>query len=296
MAELPFVDTHVHFFDHDHPELVWSWLTPESVHPLIGDIDGMKTWRFAAEEFQAETRFANVSKVVHVQAAIGSPDPVVETAWLDGLADRFGIPDGIVAHADLRDPLAGDVLERHAAASTRLRGIRDFSYGDYLVAPDWQRGYALLERFGLLCDLDCTFEHMTEARDIARRFPGIPLVLEHAGFPRARTDEYLQAWRAGMASLAEAENAWCKISGLGMCDPRWTVESLRPWVLGCIEAFGVERCFFGTNWPVDRLFSSYDPLIDAYETLIAELSASEREALFSANALALYRLDGFGQR
>jgi len=76
-----------------------------------------------------------------------------------------------------------------------------------------------------------------------------------------------------------------------MLDRRWTVDSLRPWALACIDAFGVDRCFFGTNWPVDRLFSSYDPVVNAYAEIISGLSPAERQALFFSNATSLYRLD-----
>ena len=76
-----------------------------------------------------------------------------------------------------------------------------------------------------------------------------------------------------------------------MFDRQWTVESLRPWVMACIERFGVERCFFGTNWPVDRLFSSYDPVVNAYADIISDFSLAEREALFFRNATKVYRLD-----
>ena len=54
-----------------------------------------------------------LTKAVHVQAAIGSPDPVTETEWLQEAADRTGFPHGIVAYADLRDPGVEAVLERH---------------------------------------------------------------------------------------------------------------------------------------------------------------------------------------
>jgi predicted TIM-barrel fold metal-dependent hydrolase len=290
MAELPFVDTHVHFYDLRREDLVYSWLQPDFIHPLLGDINGIKTLVYSADAFLAESRFANVAKVVHVQAAIGAIDPVAETEWLEELARRTGCPNGIVAHADLSGARVGDILERHLAASSRVKGIRDFGEGDYLVSPDWLRGYALLERYGLLCDLDCPWEKMSEARDVALQFPSTTLVLEHAGYPRSRTDDYFRNWRQGLASLAEAENAMCKISGLGMFDRQWTVASIRPWVMSCIEAFGVERCFFGTNWPVDRLFSSYDPVINAYEEIVADFTLGERESLFFRKAEAVYGL------
>jgi predicted TIM-barrel fold metal-dependent hydrolase len=290
MAAIPFVDTHVHYYDLRRKDMVYEWLQPEFVHPQLGDINSIKTLVYDATSFHAESRFANVSKVVHVQAALGAPDPVTETIWLDEMFNREGGPDAIIASANLKDPGVEETLERHLAASSRVRGIRDFGEGDYLSSSDWQRGYALLEKFNLLCDLDCTWENMGKARDVARRFPATAMVLEHVGYPSSRSDEYFRDWRGGLAELASAENTWCKISGLGMYDHEWTVDSIRPWVLACLEVFGVERCFFGSNWPVDRLFSSYDVVINAYAEIIKDLTQSEQEALFFANAATVYGL------
>ncbi len=93
-----------------------------------------------------------------------------------------------------------------------------------------------------------------------------------------------------MAALAQRPNTVVKISGLGMCDHAWTRESLRPWVESCLELWGADRAFFGTNWPVDRLFSSYGDVLDAYAELIADCTADERVALFNGNARRVFRL------
>lgn len=289
MRELAFVDTHVHFYDLKREELHYSWLQREAVHPVIGNIDSIKALLYDADSYIAETRFANVSKAVHIQAARGIRDPVKETEWLEQMGKRTGFPHAIIGYSDLRSPAVEAELERHSAFS-RIRGIRDLGEGDYLVDPDWQRGFSLLEKFGMLFDLDCVWQDMDKAHALATRFPGISIVLEHAGFPRSRTEEYFRNWRGGICKLARAENVYCKISGLGMCDPKWTVESIRPWVMHCIEAFGPGRSFFGSNWPVDRLFSSYDPLVDAYATIIGDFSSGEREALFSRNAERVYQI------
>ena len=97
-------------------------------------------------------------------------------------------------------------------------------------------------------------------------------------------------WKRELTSLAEAPNVVIKISGLGMGDHDWTVDSFRPWVLTCIETFGVERSFFGTNWPVDRLYSSYGDVLDAYEEIIKGFSRDEQVALFSGNAERIFRV------
>jgi predicted TIM-barrel fold metal-dependent hydrolase len=289
MAKLPFVDTHVHFYDFSRDDLRWAWLEPDFIHPVLGNIDGIKARRFVAEEYIAETRFANVSKIVHVQAALGSPDPVKETAWLQEMADRTGFPHGIVAECHLADDDYAQVLERQSQFAN-MRGVRDFGTGDYLVDPSWQRGYRELARYGWVCCLDSDPDHYHQAAELARAVPGATLCIDHAGFPRKRDDEYFAHWKAELAKVAACENAVIKISGLGMCDPNWTVESWRPWVSSCIELFGVERSFFGTNWPVDRLFSSFTDVIDAYEELISGYSESEQIALFSGNAERIFKI------
>ncbi|HXW80514.1 MAG TPA: amidohydrolase family protein [Acidimicrobiales bacterium] len=290
MSEMPFVDTHVHYYDLKDPDLCYSWLQPDFVHPIIGDIDGIKAQRYDANTYIAEARFSNVTKCVHVQAALGIKDPVKETEWLEAMAKRTGFPHAMVAHSDLARPDIGDELGRHMAASSRLRGIRDFGQGDYLVDPAWRRGCAALATHGLLLGLDTIWENMGKAKDLAAEVPDLIILVDHAGFPRSRTEEYFTHWSAAMSDLAEADNVYCKISGLGMCDQRWTIESIRPWVLYCLEAFGVERCVMGTNWPVDRLFSSYDPVVNAYTEIIKDFSKAEQEALFFRNAETLFRI------
>ncbi len=81
-----------------------------------------------------------------------------------------------------------------------------------------------------------------------------------------------------------------KISGLGMADHNWTVESIRPWVMAVIEIFGVERCMFASNWPVDSLYSDYGTVVDAYRQIVADFSNSERDALFWRNAEQYYKI------
>ena len=290
MDRLEFVDTHVHFWDLTHPDLAYSWLQPDAVHPQLREhLDRLKGKNYVVNDFIAETSGANVTTAVHVQAAVGTEDPVKETEWLQQAADRTGFPQAIVAYSNLKDPRLEDELARHRGYPN-VRGIRDFSEGDYLVDPDFHRGYALLERFDLVASLDVKWENMAKMRDLAGKFPNVRAVLDHCGFPEERTDEYYESWRKGITTLAEAENVVCKISGLGMCDWSWTVDSIRPWILHCIDAFGPERCIFASNWPVDKLFSTYDVLIDAYTEIVAGFSPDEKAAMFSGNAKELYRL------
>lgn len=292
--ELAFVDSHVHYWERPHSTLKWVWLDDDFIHPQLGRIQFLKDIkRYGPEEYLADIEGSNVTKCVHVQAAIGTEDPVEETRWLSELAERTGWPHGITADARMQEPDVEATLERHCQYPL-MRGIRDFAQGDYLVDPDFHRGYALLEKYNLVYDLDCTWEDMGKAGALAKKYPGITMILDHAGFPQARDDEYFANWKSGMAEIAEAPNVVIKISGLGMGEQmvgtNWTTESIRPWVLGCIEAFGVERSFFGTNWPVDKMYSDYAALVRAYREIVADFSVDEQRAMFSENAERVYRI------
>ncbi|MXY22617.1 MAG: amidohydrolase family protein [Dehalococcoidia bacterium] len=288
MDKPEFVDAHVHFYDMQHPELFYAHWQPDVVHPSLGTLPRKLAKRnWLAEDFIEVSRSSNVTKAVHVQAAIGSDDPVKETEWLQAAAERTGFPQAIVAYADLRAPDVEATLERHCEYEN-MGGIRDFSYGDYLVEPDFHRGYALLEKFDLVASIAAQWQDMKKLVALAVKFPNIPIVMDHAGVPEERTPEYFENWKKGMRTAATAENIICKISGLGMADHDWTVDSIRPYVLHCIEAFGVERSLFATNWPVDSLFSDYDTIVSAYDEITGDFTAGERQALFSENAEGIY--------
>ena len=99
----------------------------------------------------------------------------------------------------------------------------------------------------------------------------------------------LGPWIDALRNVARADNVVIKISAVGgSADPGWTVESIRPWVLGCIEAFGTDRAMFASNWPVDSLFGTYEGLLAAYADIVSGFSDDERTALFSANTERFY--------
>jgi predicted TIM-barrel fold metal-dependent hydrolase len=289
VADIPFVDTHFHLHDLKRPELRYSWLEPDAIHGFLGDIDALKAQHYWIDDFIAETRFANVAKAVHVQAALGTADPVDETKWLQAFADATGYPHGIVAECHLAESDAEAVLQRHMNYAN-VRGIRDFGRDRYLIDPSWRAGYKFLERHNLVSCIDTRIHLFDDLIDLARAFPAIQICVDHCAIPEARDDDYFKKWSAAMRDLARADNVTMKISGLGMMDRRWTVDTIRRWVLGSIEAFGVNRVVFGTNWPVDRMFSSYPDVVNAYAEIISGFTREEQTAMFSSNAERLFRI------
>ena len=116
------------------------------------------------------------------------------------------------------------------------------------------------------------------------------VVVEHVGWLRSTADDERALWQAGMHALAAAgPNVHCKLSGLAMPVGSMDAAAFAPWLEPVIELFGVDRCFFASNFPVDGLHGSLDELWSAYAEVTAALDDDSRDKLFASNAERLYR-------
>ena len=233
---------------------------------------------------------------------------------------------GIVGHADLELGAAvSEVLEAHlAAGGGRFRGIRHIaSYdadpevlgpmarigGGLFGSARFREGFARLAPLGLSFDAWLLEPQLGDLIDLARAFPDTPIVLDHVGTPlgiasyAGRLGERFGVWREAIRSLAQSPNVSVKLGGLAMVFPGFPsfmqqppassaqlAAEWRPYIETCIEAFGVERCMFESNFPVDICSCSYPVLWNAFKRLAAGYSADEKTALFSGSASRFYRL------
>ena len=174
------------------------------------------------------------------------------------------------------------LIDRQMAAS-RFRGVRPMGgLSEPLPVPEVLR--ALQER-------DLVFEVMThpdqlvEAARGLESFSDLTVVVEHAGWPRSGSEEERVLWRVGIDALAGAgQNVLCKLSGLAMPFASVGAEALGPWLEHAIAAFGVDRCLFASNFPVDSMFGTFDELYSTFSEVTAGLDESSCDKLFAANA------------
>lgn len=294
-ASLKVVDPHIHLWD------LSTGLYPGLEQPSTGFIgsNAAIARSYLLDEFLGEGGSAvEVVKAVHVEAF--PTDPIGETRAIQAVADTSPIPLAIVANADLSAPDAEQLLSEHAAFPV-LRGIRQvvnrhptplYNYvaRDFMQETAWQQGFKLLAKFGLSFDLQLYPHQFDEAIAVAAANTDTQIIVNHAGMWADRTLDGWRAWRDGLRRLAAQPNIAVKISGLGMFDHGFTVESLRPLVLETIDAFGTGRAMFASNFPVEKLFSDYPTLWNAYASIVADCSEAEQAALFRGNAERLYRL------
>ena len=290
---IPFIETHHHLWELDR--FHYDWLQDPGWpghNALLGDYKMIRSTIGRPERFFKEFYGANVVKSVHVEAAYAGPDPVEETVWLAQVAREYGMPNAIVAFCDIEQDGAEAELDRHLEASDLVRGIRIRAHPDDPDTDAFRRGYKALADRSLSYELNASPGKLLSGRDVARDNPDVQVILGHAGFPVQRDDDYFRLWQSEMSELGQVEHVACKVSGFGMADNRWTIESIRPWVLHCIDAFGPDRIMFGTNWPVDILYATYLEQTDAYRTILADagFSRAEQEGMLYRNAERFYRI------
>src|SRR5260221_446210 len=68
----------------------------------------------------------------------------------------------------------------------------------------------------------------------------------------------------------------------------WTVEANREIVLTTIDLFGIERCMFASNFPVDSLCATFDEIYGGFDAITCDFSEGDRRLLFADNARRLY--------
>ena len=315
--ELPICDPHHHFWDR-----------PESRYLLAELIEDISGGHNITETVFVECSSMYRADGPELARPIGETEFVQGLAAMSasgGYGDAK-VAAGIVSYADLS---AGDavqeVLEAHIAASqNRFRGVRNSSCWDedqsirsyknpmrgLLGDPKFREGFAALDRLGLSFDAWLYHPQLTELADLARAFPGVTIILDHIAGPlgigayTGKKEEVFEVWKSSMDELATCPNVVIKLGGFGM--PlggfEWHKRDAPPssqdiadvmgrYYLYCIEKFGVDRCMFESNFPVDKTSTSYTVLWNSFKRMTADFSAGDKAALFRDTAVRAYRLE-----
>jgi predicted TIM-barrel fold metal-dependent hydrolase len=279
------VDAHVHLWDPARTD--WYPYLSHPQAPPGADASRMFR-RFDIETYRAEAARWNVEKLVNVAAATGRHS-IEETIELDDDAPARGGPDAIIGGLPPTDTVdeAIGLLDRQMAAS-RFRGVRPMG-AHQAPLPDVGVLRALEER-NLVFEL---MTHTDQLRTAAEQLSGVEdliVVVEHTGWPRSSSDEERALWNDGISALAGlGDNIVCKLSGLAMPFGSMDVDALTPWLEYAIDAFGVDRCMFASNFPVDAMYGTFDDLYHAFSTVTAGLDDASRDKLFAGNAERIYR-------
>ncbi|MFL6702028.1 MAG: amidohydrolase family protein [Paraburkholderia graminis] len=312
--EMPIIDAHHHFYERPG----WIYLLDDyladarSGHNITASVfmQGLTRYRQSGPE---ELRpVGETEYVANAVAALPAGSPQVAK--------------GIVGYADLRRGAAvQSVLDAHIEAGKgRFRGVRHLVTWDadqtlvnplsavprgLLLDSSYREGVAQLAARGLSYDAWLFFPQLPELFDLAKTYPDMPIIINHCGGVvriasyADKRKEVFDNWSRSMRQLAQLPNVYVKVGGLGMRingfdfekgeRPPSSVEladAWKPWMHTCIEAFGVNRCMFESNFPVDKGSYPYSNGWNAFKRLTAHASAGERAALFRGTVSRVYRL------
>lgn len=249
--------------------------------------------------YRADATPWTIEASVYIETEWNPADPTGEMDYVATLIASEGLPTVAVAQAWLDRPDAAAVLEAHAAQpfvrSVRHKPRANTQPSDGMPGgmtdAKWRAGFSRLAPLGLRFDLQTPWWHLAEAARLAADFPSTPIILNHTGLPADRTDQGIASWRDAMAQLAGCPNVAVKISGLGQPGLPWTVSANHAIVLTTIDLFGVDRCMFASNFPVDRICADFGTIYRGFQAIVADFTMAEQDALFADNARRIYAIE-----
>lgn len=300
---------------------------PKAVINFVGDPQYFLNPHLPATYHQDTGKY-KIDAYVHIQASWEGKKPfnsVGETEWLMTLKDK---PLAIIGEAHLHDlKNLNAVLDAHQKASPLFKGVRDSlaihpnkgvmdfnELGDMLKSEDFKKGYAQLAERGLSFD---TFLYAHQLKDFVKLVSEVPqtkVVLDHVGTPvglagshggagetAQERDRIQKQWYEDLAALAEIAHVKLKLSGLLMpfcgfhfekkehpASLNQVLDAIGPHIEYALNTFGVNRCMFASNFPVDKVSTNFETLYDAYFKIVEHYSVEDQQKLFAKNALAFY--------
>lgn len=285
------IDAHHHLWDLSAIE--YPWLNAQGVERFFGNPTPIQR-NYLLDEFSADAAAHGFSKSVHIQ--VGAADAWDEAQWVQSVADATRQwPMVQVVFCDLTAPDLEAQLDQFQTLST-VRGVRQIigrapgedaqtRTNELLQSQAFLNGLKLAGARGLSFDLQLIPELMPQMGKIAAQASDTKIALCHAGSPHDRSPAGLRAYARALKHLSELENVTCKLSGLGMFDHEWRVDTIKPVIEICLDQFGAGRCMFGSNFPVDMLYSDYTKLAQSYFEIVP---SDMQAAVFSEVAEAFY--------
>jgi predicted TIM-barrel fold metal-dependent hydrolase len=276
------------------------WLSGPMQPRIFGPYESIRR-DYPIREYLDDLAGSGVARSVYVQTNWPTDRFEDEAAWVQQTANEHGWPHAIVAYADFSADDVRPQLDRLAryplvrGARMQLHWHQDPLYRfaarpDLCADPAIRRNIARLGDYGLSFDLQVFAPQMACATGLAEACPKVTFVLQHAGMWEDRSLEGRAAWRAGMSRLARCPNVVVKLSGLGTFIHRNDPGHVADVINDTVAIFGAERCLFGSNFPIEKLWTSYRELVDTFRTATAPFRCDERGAIFGTTAARVYRL------
>lgn len=276
---MPRIDAHQHFWKFDPARDTWI---DESMRRIQRD--------FYPQDLKPLLDANGFDGCVVVQADQSN----AETEFLLSLAWQYHFIKGIVGWIDLQADDIGQRLEQ-SAHNKVLKGFRHILQGekqrDFMLRPAFRRGIGQLLQYGYTYDILVYPDQLPFVKKFVASFPEQSFVIDHLAKPYIRNHD-IEAWRTDIRAVAQYPNVHCKISGM-VTEADWVMwkePELTPYIDAVVEAFGVQRLMFGSDWPVCLVAAEYAQVVTIVRNYFATFSKAEQELVFGTNATKFYKL------
>ena len=256
---------------------------------------------YTIEEYLSDIGSTGIARSVYVQANWSPERYEDEVAWVQSVADACGWPHGIVGFADFTCNDARRQLEA-LSRYPLMRGVRQqfhwhenprfrfASRADLVKDSNVKRNVALLSEFGWSFDLQVFAPQMNDAAELVDACRDVTFILQHAGMLEDLSADGRAVWRSGMKELACRPNVVSKLSGFGTFLHRNDPEFVGQMIGETVEIFGARRCMFGSNFPIEKIWTSMEDLVSTFRSCTGHLDEHEQRAIFEGTARQVYRL------
>ncbi|WP_020571014.1 amidohydrolase family protein [Neolewinella persica] len=271
------LDSHQHFWNYELPKHDW----------IDNEMAAIRR-NFSPDDLSPVLQAHGVDGCIAVQA----DQTTAETDFLLDIAANNNFVKGVVGWIDLRADDLPAQLGKYAGQPL-LKGFRHVVQGEpdpyFLLQPDFLRGIDTIGKLGYTYDILIFPHQLVSSLELVKQFPEVKFVIDHLAKPYAK-DSYFTGWAAGISAIAAFPNVYCKLSGLVTeADYQdWTAEALLPYLRHALEAFGPDRCMFGSDWPVCLVAAEYGQVIGLVKDLMTGFSDEQQAAVFGGNCARFY--------
>ncbi|HEV8282992.1 MAG TPA: amidohydrolase family protein [Chitinophagaceae bacterium] len=201
---------------------------------------------------------------------------------------------GIVGWADLTSPNVEKSLD-YLSQFEKMKGFRHVLQGEkdraFMLQPAFMNGISKLEKFGFTYDILIFPDQLKYIAGFVEAFTNQKFVIDHIAKPEIKNGK-IEEWKKEMMKIGEYENVYCKISGMVTeADwKNWKKEDFVPYIDVVVNAFGIKRIMYGSDWPVCLVAASYEKMLNIARDYFSSFSQDEQQLVFGENATKFYSL------
>ena len=273
---MPVIDAQVHAYERDHPGRPWAGVLhgpPE----VTGD------------------------DMVKAMDAVGVDGAILVSAftmyrfdasYAVSVRDRHPGRFALVKPVDTRNPAVEDVIADWAAteSAVAIRIMMNQDVPEDPADPGVARVLAAAGRHGLPVNLLC-WGRLDQVDALAAQHPGTRLVVDHLGLqqpfePPAPAQPFAELPK--VLKLAAHENVVVKITGAcTLSHQPFPYADIWDPLARIFDAFGLDRCMWGTDWTRAVELLTYAQGVDAFR-VTDRLTDADRAVLMGGSAARIY--------